>query len=81
MTRPALILAFALLSTTAFAQTAIGIDEALVIVRANGMTTVAKLEHEHENGKSLWEAEGLDASKKKMKIEINALDGKVISIK
>lgn len=81
MTRPALIFAFALLSTPLVAQTAIGIDEALVIVRANGMTTVAKVEHEHENGKSLWEAEGLDASSKKMKIEINALDGKVISIK
>lgn len=81
MTRPALVLAFALLSTAAFAQAAIGIDEALVIVRANGMATVAKLEHEHEKGLSKWEAEGLDAQGKKMEIEINAVDGKVISIK
>jgi len=81
MLRPALILAFALISTATFAQTAIGIDEALVIARANGMTTVAKLEHEHKNGLSKWEAEGLDAKGKKMEIEINALDSKVISIK
>jgi len=52
-----------------------------VIARANGMTTVAKLEHEHKNGLSKWEAEGLDAKGKKMEIEINALDSKVISIK
>ena len=62
MTRPALILAFALMSTAAMAQAqSIGIDDALVIVRANGMTTVAKLEHEHENGVAKWEAEGLNA--------------------
>ncbi|HEY9213708.1 MAG TPA: PepSY domain-containing protein [Ancylobacter sp.] len=83
MTRPALILAFALMSTTAFAQQAlhIGIDEALEIVRKNGMTTVSKLEHEHEKGVYKWEAEGLDANSKKMEIEINSVDGKVLSIK
>lgn len=81
MTRPALAFAFALLSTAAFAQATIGIDEALVIVRAHGMATVAKLEHEHEKGQSKWEAEGLDAKGKKMEIEIDAVDGKVISIK
>ncbi|MDF2620988.1 MAG: Propeptide PepSY amd peptidase [Xanthobacteraceae bacterium] len=73
----ALILAFAL-STPLFAQTAIGIDEALTIARAQGMTTVAKLEHEHEKGQSLWEAEGLGADGKKMEIKIDALTGNIL---
>ena len=73
----ALIPAFAL-STPVFAQTAIGIDEALTIVRAQGMTTVAKLEHEHEKGVSKWEAEGLGADGKKMEIEIDALTGNIL---
>lgn len=82
MTRPALILAFALISTAAFAQAQhIGIDEALEIVRANGMTTVAKLEHEHEKGVSKWEAEGLNANGKKMEIDVDSVTGKVIKIK
>lgn len=81
MLRPALALAVVLLSAPAYAQASIGIDEALVIVRANGMAVVAKLEHEHEKGVSKWEAEGLDAAGKKLEIEINAVDGKVISIK
>ncbi|MCK0208307.1 PepSY domain-containing protein [Starkeya koreensis] len=83
MTRltPALAAALVLASPAFAQQAAIGIDEALVIVRANGMAVVAKLEHEHEKGVSKWEAEGLDAAGKKLEIEINAVDGKVISIK
>ena len=71
------LLAFAL-STPVFAQAAIGIDEALAIARAQGMTVVAKLEHEHEKGVSKWEAEGLGADGKKMEIEIDAVSGQII---
>lgn len=78
MMRSTLILAFALTSTASFAQATIGIDEALVIARANGIAVVSKLEHEHEKGVSKWDAEGLDAAGKKIEIDIDAATGKII---
>lgn len=72
------LLALAFLSTPLSAQATIGIDEALTIARAQGMTVVAKLEHEHEKGVSKWEAEGLGADGKKMEIEIDAVSGKIL---
>ncbi|MPT23082.1 MAG: PepSY domain-containing protein [Starkeya sp.] len=73
---PAFTLA-ALFAVPAFAQTpapATGIEEALRIARDNGVAQVTKIEL--DDGK--WEVEGMNASQRKIEIDIDPATGNVL---
>ncbi|MBS7545428.1 PepSY domain-containing protein [Ancylobacter oerskovii] len=66
---------FAGLALPVRAQTpAISIDDALRIVRANGLATVTQLELDGRK----WEAEGRDGAGRRMEVDVDAATGKVL---